>query len=529
MKRNDFEYSSPSKSKNSGLHEEHVINATPKKENKDDSYFNFTPIIPESSEYYLSPEYLMELSILEKKNGNPYSSLQYLEKYLYLMIENKDHSKIAKDFERFIVKCNILANDYLNKDANLIACKVCLEKAKNMLDKRCEDVILDEDKRSKMYISTLNNFAVYYKENEQLPLALECLKLARNQEKSINSSIELNLCAVLSEMGNHEAALEHGLFALRQLEIYCKLNHLKKNVPNFENSLIICYFNVGVEYEFLQKFQSALECYLKGLNICVEMLGGENEITLKFSDSVKKVKDKLGLNASSIRKPSSGGSGKSENNVRRFKQANSSNSSSSSNSSASSPTTTGMSQSKNYISKTGLGFLPQSMMSITQVDSTPNSTSNSPKKKETSPLIEMNRSNSFRNYKSLTQSLYMDADVAPLKSGVQIKQRESIKVSNGKGDATNLLHQSAALIQRTFRGYIVRKRLKFEKVLRQSYSQSNNNRMEETMNIYIKNARKQIEKKELIISGELVNEEKKKLFQQIQLTITQLKSVLEKD
>jgi tetratricopeptide (TPR) repeat protein len=89
----------------------------------------------------------------------------------------------------------------------------------------------------------------------------------------------LNACAVLSQLGRHQAALEHAQSALilLQEELFsgASLSVLSTNgslptagqPPRADRVavLAIAYHNMGVEQEFLKKFDHSLQSYRKGV------------------------------------------------------------------------------------------------------------------------------------------------------------------------------------------------------------------------------------------------------------------------
>ena len=87
----------------------------------------------------------------------------------------------------------------------------------------------------------------------------------------------LNTCAVLSQIGRHRGALEHAQSALilLQEEIFGGVVTMggateKKDQPPRADRiavLAIAYHNMGVEQEFLKKFEHSLRSYRKGVEV----------------------------------------------------------------------------------------------------------------------------------------------------------------------------------------------------------------------------------------------------------------------
>ena len=117
------------------------------------------------------------------------------------------------------------------------------------------------EKKLKLQGITLNNFGCYYKRTNKPNVALKYLTKAHQTENiasvdSVNlAATHLNMCAIYSDLGKHDLALEQGL---KSLEL---LKNTTGNSANLISTLVIGYHNTGVEYEFLLNFKDALECY----------------------------------------------------------------------------------------------------------------------------------------------------------------------------------------------------------------------------------------------------------------------------
>jgi len=79
---------------------------------------------------------------------------------------------------------------------------------------------------------------------------------------SAASDTHLNICAVLSLMGRHDEALYHAMQALilLQEEMLLKAYNQEENTEQNDRSsvLVIAYHNIGVQQEFLLKFEEAI-------------------------------------------------------------------------------------------------------------------------------------------------------------------------------------------------------------------------------------------------------------------------------
>lgn len=122
---------------------------------------------------------------------------------------------------------------------------------------------------------TYNNFACVFRRTKKLRSALSYLEKALEIEYnylhfsdetvdeclqvSNPCDIHLNICAILSQMGKHELALQHAMKALIliQDELVNKLDAIKQTGTDKkpEDRLIvlcIAYHNIAVEQEFLK-------------------------------------------------------------------------------------------------------------------------------------------------------------------------------------------------------------------------------------------------------------------------------------
>lgn len=91
----------------------------------------------------------------------------------------------------------------------------------------------------------------------------------------------LNICAVLSQIGRHQGALEHAQSALilLQEELFAGGGGAARDTADVDSGgnqppradriavLSIAYHNMGVEQEFLKKFEHSLQSYRKGVEV----------------------------------------------------------------------------------------------------------------------------------------------------------------------------------------------------------------------------------------------------------------------
>lgn len=149
-----------------------------------------------------------------------------------------------------------------------------LQEALKTLDK-----IESPEKKLKLQGITFNNLGCFYKQSKMPNVALQYLKKAYLIEKdalvdSVNlAATHLNICSIYSELGKHDISLKESLQALELMK-----NSVDYS-PNFVSTLVIAYYNTGVEYEFLKCFGEALEYYKYAWDTAGKYLGPSHGLT----------------------------------------------------------------------------------------------------------------------------------------------------------------------------------------------------------------------------------------------------------
>lgn len=195
------------------------------------------------------------------------------------------------------------------------------------------EILTERDPAAKAV--TYNNFACYYRKQGKLHSALTYLERALKIEESGDiasypADTHLNLCPVLSQLGRHSEALEHAQTALIMLQeelfTVTMTNNNSNNTNNNDSSsnstadakveqradrisvLAIAYHNIGVEQEFLKKYDRSLQAYKKGVEIAENYLGSDHGITITLRNSYiaakKSLSNKPGMNKETDRKES---------------------------------------------------------------------------------------------------------------------------------------------------------------------------------------------------------------------------------
>lgn len=219
-----------------------------------------------------------------QENGQYLESLECMERGLVL----RQHFYGAGSDEVWAAckvvgeMCNLLAMTYLQQEDFDMVLEL-LKKA---------EILTERDFAGKAV--TYNNLACYYRRRNKLHAALsylqKALKIEGRHQVDNPADTYLNACAVLSQLGRHQSALEHGQQALilLQEEFMEKIDDRgNKGSPTNEPAaaadrvavLAIAYHNVGVEQEFLKKTSNSLQSYRRGFEVAEKYLGEDHAIT----------------------------------------------------------------------------------------------------------------------------------------------------------------------------------------------------------------------------------------------------------
>ena len=122
----------------------------------------------------------------------------------------------------------------------------------------------------------------------------------------------INACAVLSQLGRHQTALEHTQSALilLQEELLSPPGSSSAQAPPKADRiavLAIAYHNIGVENEFLKRFEQSTLSYRKGVEVAERYLGPKHAIAITLKNSLTAAKK---IAASNQSKSSKTGRGK---------------------------------------------------------------------------------------------------------------------------------------------------------------------------------------------------------------------------
>ena len=144
---------------------------------------------------------------------------------------------------------------------------------------------------------TYNNLACYYRRIKKYRSALTYLENALAIELKLESveslaDTHLNLCAVLSQLGRHSEALEHILMSLVMLQEEILGSDKPRNAERMP-VLAIAYHNMGVELEYLKRYEESINAYKKAVKFGEENIGPESNLVENLKNVLSNAKETI--------------------------------------------------------------------------------------------------------------------------------------------------------------------------------------------------------------------------------------------
>merc|ERR1712217_361292 len=136
-------------------------------------------------------------------------------------VQQMQDTVLSTLFQRLAVGYNTLGMKHLKDGNTETSCKF-FEKAEALTDPA--NLHMNPDSRLVLRAVTYNNMGCFYKSMSRLHTALQYLRKAQKIEERSNGKCQnpagthLNICALLSQMGKHQEALQHAHLALQILE-----------------------------------------------------------------------------------------------------------------------------------------------------------------------------------------------------------------------------------------------------------------------------------------------------------------------
>merc|ERR1719409_257986 len=164
-----------------------------------------------------------EFALLQA-SGDHEAAVRCLENVLraeQATVQKMTDTVLSTLFERLAVGYNTLGMRHLKEGNTEISCKF-FEKAEALTDPA--NLHMNSESRLVLRAVTYNNMGCFYMSMSKLHTALQYLKKAQKiEERSMGkcqnpAGTHLNLCALLSQMGKHQEALQHSQMALQLLE-----------------------------------------------------------------------------------------------------------------------------------------------------------------------------------------------------------------------------------------------------------------------------------------------------------------------
>merc|ERR1711974_49126 len=103
-----------------------------------------------------------------------------------------------------------------------------------------------------------------------------------------------NLCALLSQMGKHQEALQHAEVALTLLlgDDQPKSSSSLDGCASGESLVCVAYFNMGAEFEHLKRASEALWAYDHAHKTSIQELGEEHPLSQQITACLAELKAK---------------------------------------------------------------------------------------------------------------------------------------------------------------------------------------------------------------------------------------------
>ncbi|RLN83922.1 hypothetical protein BBJ28_00021465 [Nothophytophthora sp. Chile5] len=260
---------------------------------------------------------LDEECVHQQRVGNYLKAFDCMERALVLRRHffGLESDEVVQACRALAEMCNLLAMSFLQQDNYAVTIDL-LKKAEVLTQRHPAE-----------RATTLNNLACYYRRLGKLHAAMTSLKRALELEKRLENlrnaaDTHLNMCAVLSQLGKHQEALEHAQEALITLqEGFFQGTSAPVGAAATEGSagdtsssrldrlsvLCIAYHNIGVEQEFLKDYAESVASYKKGVGVAEQYLGMDHSITITIRNSYLAAKRTMATKATAKRTANSAG------------------------------------------------------------------------------------------------------------------------------------------------------------------------------------------------------------------------------
>jgi tetratricopeptide (TPR) repeat protein len=224
-------------------------------------------------------------------------ALELLEQSYQLKAKNlpADNALLETAHRELVLTINSCAMKALSEDKF----DVCLD-----LLRKSEHYTADK-KYASLRVLTFNNLGCYYRRLGKLKSAYKQLKAAVQLGAESKSGehlavTHLNMCAILSQKGQHEKALENAQVAVYHAQEELVSAKLKKQGATASGTpeeqmltLAMAYHNMAVELEFVGKYQLCLQWYKKAMQLVAEHKDTQQAMYDNFRKSYVEVRKKV--------------------------------------------------------------------------------------------------------------------------------------------------------------------------------------------------------------------------------------------
>lgn len=250
----------------------------------------------ETNAELLALQRLDETSAQLQKQGNYLEALECMERGLVLRqhMFGADSDEVWRACKTVGEMCNLLAMTYLQQEEFTMVLEL-LKKA---------EILTERDAAGRA--ATYNNLACFYRRQGKLHPALQYLQKALKIEAKLPNvqnpaDTHINACAVLSQLGRHQTAMEHAQSALilLQEELLSPPGVVGAAAPKADRIavLAIAYHNLGVEQEFLKRYEQSVLSYSKGVEVAERYLGPKHAICITLRNSLAAAKKSAAASA----------------------------------------------------------------------------------------------------------------------------------------------------------------------------------------------------------------------------------------
>ena len=231
-----------------------------------------------------------------KQKGFHLEAIKYMELSLTLRkrIFGSNSSEVVDAARVLAASYNTIAMNCIQKEDYDQAYEI-LKKADALTEP--DSSLFDEKIRLKLRAVTLNNLGCFYKRKGKFHAALHHVQKALKIELACDSvdnpaGTHLNLCAILSQLGRHSAALEHAQCAIELLKhAFGQRTNSESDVCDSSKEeysmLAIAYHNMAVEQEFMSDFDGALASYSEAVRIAECEWGHDHVKTMAMDQSMR--------------------------------------------------------------------------------------------------------------------------------------------------------------------------------------------------------------------------------------------------